>query len=68
MFKFFSKKKENNDLVNTEVENIVKKQVSIEDITDEDMMVAALIASIEYQEETQTDIRLVSIKQIGSVK
>ncbi len=65
MFKFFSKKKENNDLVNTEVEYIVKKQVSIEDITDEDMMVAALIASIEYQEETQTDIRLVSIKQIS---
>lgn len=42
-----------------------KKQLTIEDITDEDMMVAALIATIDYASETKKDVRLVSIKQIG---
>lgn len=42
-----------------------KKQLTIEDITDEDMMVAALIATIDYANETKKDVRLVSIKQIG---
>ena len=35
------------------------------DIKDEDMMVAALIATIDYANETKKDVRLVSIKQIG---
>ena len=35
------------------------------DITDEDMMVAALIATIDYRNEVKTDVRLVSIKQIN---
>ena len=43
-----------------------KKTVSkMTDITDEDMMVAALIATIDYANETKKDVRLVSIKQIG---
>ena len=42
------------------------KRITIEDIKDEDMMVAALIATAEFVEETkETDARLVSIKQIG---
>ena len=42
------------------------KKLTIEDIKDEDMMVAALIATAEYVEETkEKDARLVSIKQIG---
>ncbi len=43
-----------------------QKRITLEDITDEDMMVAALIATAEFVEETkETDARLVSIKQIG---
>lgn len=47
------------------------KQVAKKDVTknteikDEDMMVAALIATIDYANETKQDVRLVSIKQIG---
>ena len=43
-----------------------KQSVSkMTDIKDEDMMVAALIATIDYSNETGKDVRLVSIKQIG---
>ncbi len=38
--------------------------IKLEDITDPDMMVAALIASIDYQETIKKDIRLISIKEI----
>lgn len=42
-----------------------KKVSKMTDIKDEDMMVAALIATIDYSNETGKDVRLVSIKQIG---
>lgn len=42
------------------------KKISAEDIKDDDMMVAALVATADYVEETKkTDARVVSIKQIG---
>lgn len=41
------------------------KALKLEDISDPDMMVAALVASIDYQESTKKDIRLVSIKEIS---
>lgn len=41
-----------------------KKQLKIEDIKDEDMMVAALVATIDYHDETNEDVRVVSIKEI----
>ncbi len=41
-----------------------KQSIRLEDITDPDMMVAALIASIDYQETIKKDIRLVSIKEV----
>lgn len=37
---------------------------SIEDIKEEDMMVAALVASIDYQNETKGDVVVTSIKEI----
>ena len=40
-------------------------RIKYEEITDPDMMVAALLASIDYQETTQKDIRLISIKEIS---
>ena len=43
-----------------------QKQFSAEDIKDEDMMVAALVATVDFIEETKkTDARVVSVKQIG---
>lgn len=34
------------------------------DITDEDMMVAVLIATIDYQNEMHQDVRLISVKEV----
>jgi len=34
------------------------------DIKDDDMMVAVLVASIDYQNETGKDVKLVSVKEI----
>ena len=42
----------------------VKKAISLEDIKDEEMMAAALVATIDYHEETKEDVRIVSIKEI----
>ena len=42
-----------------------QKAFTAADIKDEDMMVAALVASIEYREETKENVRVVSVKQIG---
>jgi glutaconyl-CoA/methylmalonyl-CoA decarboxylase subunit delta len=42
----------------------IKKSISIEDIKDEDMMVAALVAAIDYQNMTQGDVKIVSIREI----
>jgi Na+-transporting methylmalonyl-CoA/oxaloacetate decarboxylase gamma subunit len=40
------------------------KPFELSDIKDEDMMVAALVASIDYFEETKENIRVISIKEI----
>lgn len=62
--KFKENKKEENVSAQP-VQNTVKK-LSVEDIKDEDMMLAALVATAEFVEETkEKDARLVSIKQIG---
>jgi hypothetical protein len=42
----------------------IKKSISLSDIKDEDMMVAALVASIDYYNEINKDVRIVSIKEI----
>lgn len=47
------------------VEYSQPSSLKLEDIKDEDMMVAALVATIDYHEETKQDVRVVSIKQIG---
>ena len=41
-----------------------KKAISLADIKDEEMMAAALVATIDYHEETKEDVRVVSIKEI----
>jgi Na+-transporting methylmalonyl-CoA/oxaloacetate decarboxylase gamma subunit len=41
------------------------KPFELSDIKDEDMMVAALVASIDYFEETKENVRVISIKEIN---
>ncbi|MDD6302123.1 MAG: OadG family transporter subunit [Bacillales bacterium] len=60
--------------IKKELETKKKEQLSIKDpiqeeikpieITDEDMMAAVLVASIDYQNEINKDVRLVSVKEI----
>ena len=52
--------KENNTIVNTP-----KKVFTMADITDDDMMVATLVATIAYRNETHENVTVVSVKQIG---
>ncbi len=61
MFKWFKKDKP------VEVTPVQETRVplKLEDIKDDDMMVAALVATIDYASDGKTDVRLVSIKQIG---
>lgn len=65
----FAKQKPEANKVETSkasTKQVVKKDVTKNtEIKDEDMMVAALIATIDYANETKQDVRLVSIKQIG---
>jgi len=42
----------------------IHKSINLSDIKDEDMMVAALVASIDYFNEIKKDVRIVSIKEI----
>jgi len=39
-------------------------EVSKLDLNDEDALIASLIASIDYREETKKDIRIISIKEV----
>lgn len=45
---------------------IIQKAIQLSDIKDEDMMVAALVASIDYYNEIKQDVRIVSIKEIAN--
>lgn len=50
-------KKENTVTVN-------HKKLSLSDIKDDDMMAAALVASIDYHNEIKKDVRVVSVKEL----
>jgi Na+-transporting methylmalonyl-CoA/oxaloacetate decarboxylase gamma subunit len=45
-------------------QEVIKKSIALSDIKEEDMMVAALVASIDYYNEIKKDVRIISIKQI----
>ncbi len=66
LFKFLPKNKEKPAVVeeNNSNTNAPKEYISVEDIKDEDMMVAALVATIDYHDEVKEDVRVVSIKEI----
>ena len=48
----------------TPVKKQVQKLFELPDIKDEDMMVAALVASIDYYDEIKKDVRVTSVKEI----
>jgi glutaconyl-CoA/methylmalonyl-CoA decarboxylase subunit delta len=50
--------------VKTLKEDLYVKPFELSDIKDEDMMVAALVASIDYFEETKENVRVISVKEI----
>ncbi len=65
LIKFVNKKeKEQPKEEPKQVVNETKQTIKLEDITDEDMMVAALVSTIDYHNETKQDVRVVSIKEI----
>ena len=68
-FKYLPKKEEKKEtVVKSQPQPIVsapQKAFTMDDIKDEDMMVAALVATIDYYNETKEDVRVVSVKQIG---
>lgn len=67
LFKFFAPKEKVAPAKTTVTpkQNAPQKAFTMADITDEDMMVAALVASIDYRNQTKENVKVVSIKQIG---
>ena len=64
LFKFLPKGKEKQEETKPEVASTPNKRLQLEDIKDDDMMVAALVAAIDYRNETKEDVRIVSIKEL----
>jgi len=50
--------------VKEEEQQVPQAAFSISDITDDDMMAAALVATIDYHNECKKDVRVISIKEI----
>lgn len=64
LFKFIPAGKKKEELPAVKKAVVSKPTLKLEDIKDEDMMVAALVATIEYHNETKKDVHVVSIKEI----
>lgn len=45
-------------------QEVKKQRISLEDIKDPDMQVAAIVASIDYHTQIKKDVRIVSIREI----
>lgn len=66
LFRFLPKKKvKTDDKANQSQVIETKKVFTMADIKDDDMMAAALVATIDYHNETGENVRVVSVKQIG---
>ena len=46
------------------IQKTYQKPFELSDVKDEDMMVAGLVASIDYYEQTKENVRILSIKEI----
>ncbi len=58
------KEKANSKQENKPVVTAPQKAFTMADITDDDMMAAALVATIDYHNETKKNVKVVSIKEI----
>lgn len=56
-------KKSDDDVLSFSTPSIKDKNPNVE-IKDDDMMVAVLVASIDYQNEIKQDVRLVNVKEL----
>lgn len=63
LFKFIAPKAKE-EVKKTPVVTAPQKAFTMADITDDDMMAAALVATIDYHNETHENVRVVSIKEI----
>lgn len=63
LFKFIAPKAKE-EVKKTPVVTAPQKAFTMDDITDDDMMAAALVATIDYHNETHENVRVVSIKEI----
>ena len=51
--------------VNKPINNVVApKRVALTEITDDDMMVACLVACIDFRQTEKTDVRVVSVREL----
>lgn len=65
LFKFIApKEKANSKQENKPIVSVPQKAFTMADITDDDMMAAALVATIDYHNETKKNVKVVSIKEI----
>lgn len=61
--KLVAKMSKKEEVKKVEQPKVVERK-SVE-ITDDDMMAAVLVATIDYRNETKKDVKVVSVKQIG---
>ncbi len=59
------KAEEKNKAADLEAVKPVEKAFSVDDIKDDDMMAAILVATVDFVSENKQDARVVSAKQIG---
>jgi sodium pump decarboxylase gamma subunit len=64
LFKFIKVKPEEKEDPEPEMLPVPAKKFGLEDIKDDDMMAAALVAAIDARETTQQDVVVKSIKEI----
>ncbi len=65
LFKFIAPKKKEEQTESAVLPQVEPtKPLTMEDITDDDMMAAALVATIDYHNEIHEDVRVISIKEI----
>ena len=62
--KITDKKEVKQDLKPVEQPKVSRKQTKLEDIKDDDMMAAVLVATIDYANEIKEDVHLVSVREL----
>ena len=66
LFKILPQKEEKEEVKKASNKQTINQteKIKMEDIKDDDMMVAAIVASIDYHNEIKKDVRVVSVKEL----